>query len=72
MTTVLAYSRTIHSISIINCTFENNIVELDGGVMYLQDINSNITYSKFSSNIAERGSGGAIYLDCTSIKNFVN
>ena len=52
MTTVLAYSRKIHLIIIDNCTFVNNNAELDGGVMYIQDMNANITNSSYLSNRA--------------------
>jgi hypothetical protein len=49
---------------IVNCKFENNTAAIDGGSLYLGDIDAEISSSTFNNNIAGKN-GGATYLSCS-------
>jgi hypothetical protein len=63
-------SLSLHSVTIDNCTFEK-IESIDnGGAIYLANLPARITNSKFVSLRTMEGSGGAIFLTCSSsLKN---
>ena len=49
------------NVTFINCVFENNYANYEGGAIFVKDAYLNISGCKFISNEASWGNGGAIY-----------
>lgn len=53
--------QTLHSLTLINCDFEDNGVAEDGGAIYWIGGSLKIHNSTFRNNVVEQGHGGAVF-----------